>query len=117
MYAGSSSIVCAGPATSQRSALLHIYQCKYHVLCRKRFPLQDILHNLTRGIPVEKSDLMSLCDVDDPSSSSGKFYTTLRLKLMRMEGTNAFALLTIKGDQRSFHEIFSTIIDVDTIEV
>ena len=67
--------------------------------------------------PVEESDVVDLCLLQDTLSATGYIYTTLRSELLKMEGSYALPLLTVKGSDKSLDEVFSVYSALDNKEV
>ena len=87
------------------------------------FSLQKSLRcveDLSVNKPVKEDDLVTLCQLPDSTSSTGKFYTTLRSHLLKMQDYPVISLLTIKGktqDKRSLTELFTVCQHTDQAEV
>ena len=67
--------------------------------------------------PVEESDVVDLCLLQDTLSATGYIYTTLRSELLKMKGSYALPLLTVKGSDKSLDEVFSVYSALDNKEV
>ena len=86
-------------------------------------PIQKSLRcveDLSADKRVKEDDLITLCQLPDSTSSTRRFYTTLRSHLLIMQDYPVISLLTIKGktrDKRSLPELFAVCQEVDTAEV
>ena len=78
------------------------------------------VEEISAGKPVKEDDLITLCQLPDSSSTTRRFYTTLRSHLLQMQDLPVLSLLTLRGklkDRRTLSELFSVCAEVDTAEV
>ena len=78
------------------------------------------VEEISAGKPVKEDDLITLCQLPDSTSSTRRFYTTLRTHLLQMQGYPVLSLLSLKvknRDKRSLDELFSVCRNVNTAEV
>ena len=78
------------------------------------------VEEISSGKPAKEDDLIALCHLPDSTSSTQRFYTTLRTHLLKMQDYPVLSLLSLRTksrDKRSLDELFSVCREVDTAEV
>ena len=80
----------------------------------------QVVEKVSAGQYVEEQDLLLVCQLPDPNSTSGRFYSILRAQLLDMRTDPVLTLLTQRESKAkivSLEEMFEHVIDNDTSEV
>jgi hypothetical protein len=99
--------------------IIDIIQRRLGELCKNEQPTKEYnkaVKCVEADNPVEESDVVDLCLLQDTLSATGYIYTTLRSELLKMKGSYALPLLTVKGSDKSLDEVFSVYSALDNKE-